>query len=127
DVEAGAGHRRTPEEIADGFLKIAVENMAHAIKHISVERGYDVTEYTLCCFGGAGGEHACAVADALGMTGVFIHPFAGVLSAYGMVLADVRAVRQHGVDALLDPAALDTAGPLFARLADAERREVEAQ
>ena len=119
--------QRTPEEVAEGFLKIAVDNMAHAIKHISVERGYDVTEYTLCCFGGAGGQHACAVADALGMTRVFIHPLAGVLSAYGMGLADVRALRQHAVEAVLDPAALATAGPLFARLADAARGEVEAQ
>jgi 5-oxoprolinase (ATP-hydrolysing) len=83
DVAARSGHRRTSEAIADGFLQIAVDNMAHAIKHISVERGYDVTAYTLCCFGGAGGQHACAVADALGMTRVFIHPLAGVLSAYG--------------------------------------------
>ena len=70
--------------------------MANAIKHISVQRGYDVTEYTLCCFGGAGGQHACLVADALGMTRVFIHPLAGVLSAYGMGLADVRALRAAG-------------------------------
>ena len=87
-----------PRQIADGFLKIAVENMANAIKHISVARGYDVTEYTLCCFGGAGGQHACAVADALGMTRVFIHPLAGVLSAYGMGLADVRSLRQQAVE-----------------------------
>ena len=99
DVAARSGHRRTPEAIAEGFLQIAVDNMAHAIKHISVERGYDVTEYTLCCFGGAGGQHACAVADALGMTRVFIHPLAGVLSAYGMGLADVRALRQRAVEA----------------------------
>ena len=105
-VAAATGRRRAPEEVAEGFLKIAVDNMAHAIKHISVERGYDVTEYTLCCFGGAGGQHACAVADALGMTRVFIHPLAGVLSAYGMGLADVRALRQHAVEAVLDPAAL---------------------
>ncbi len=96
------GRRHAPEDVADGFLKIAVDNMAHAIKHISVERGYDVTEYTLCCFGGAGGQHACAVADALGMTRVFIHPLAGVLSAYGMGLADVRALRQQAVEAILD-------------------------
>ncbi len=101
--------------------------MAHAIKHISVERGYDVTEYTLCCFGGAGGQHACAVADALGMTRVFIHPLAGVLSAYGMGLADVRALRQHAVEAVLDVAALAAAEPLFTVLADAARGEVEAQ
>ena len=126
-VAAATGRRRAPEEVAEGFLKIAVDNMANAIKHISVERGYDVTEYTLCCFGGAGGQHACAVADALGMTRVFIHPLAGVLSAYGMGLADVRALRQHAVEAVLDPAALATARPLFASLADAARGEVEAQ
>ena len=78
--------------------------MANAIKHISVQRGYDVTEYTLCCFGGAGGQHACLVADALGMTRVFIHPLAGVLSAYGMGLADVRALKQQAVEARLSDA-----------------------
>ena len=90
------GRAHPPEEVADGFLKIAVANMANAIKHISVERGYDVTEYTLCCFGGAGGQHACLVADALGMTRVLLHPLAGVLSAYGMGLADVRALQAAG-------------------------------
>ncbi len=126
-VTAAAGRAHAPEEVAEGFLKIAVDNMAHAIKHISVERGYDVTEYTLCCFGGAGGQHACAVADALGMTRVFIHPLAGVLSAYGMGLADVRALRQHAVEAELDVAALMAIEPLFATLAQAARGEVEAQ
>jgi 5-oxoprolinase (ATP-hydrolysing) len=87
--------------VAEGFLRIAVENMANAIKKISVQRGYDVTEYTLNCFGGAGGQHACLVADALGMTKVFLHPFAGVLSAYGMGLADVRALRERQVEAPL--------------------------
>lgn len=70
------GDGRSPQQVAEGFLKIAVENMANAIKQISVQRGYDVTEYTLNCFGGAGGQHACLVADALGMKRVFIHPFA---------------------------------------------------
>ena len=83
---------------------IAVENMANAIKQISVQRGYDVTQYTLACFGGAGGQHACLVADALGMHRVFVHPFAGVLSAYGMGLADVRAVRQKAVEAAINEA-----------------------
>ena len=85
---------RSIEQIAEGFLRIAVENMANAIKKISVQRGYDVTRYTMNCFGGAGGQHACLVADALGMTSVFIHPFAGVLSAFGMGLADIRAIRE---------------------------------
>ncbi|MCC6198469.1 MAG: 5-oxoprolinase, partial [Burkholderiales bacterium] len=118
---------RTPEEAADGFLRIAVENMANAIKHISVQRGYDVTEYTLCCFGGAAGQHACLVADALGMTRVFIHPFAGVLSAYGMGLADVRALRQEAVEAVLSEAALAATESAFARLASLVRDEVERQ
>src|SRR5204862_644035 len=106
EIEAATGNRRTPVEVAEGFLRIAVENMANAIKQVSIQRGYDVTEYTLCCFGGAGGQHACLVADALGMTRVFIHPFAGVLSAYGMGLADVRALRQQAVEAALDNDAL---------------------
>ncbi len=86
---------RTPEELAEGFLRIAVENMANAIKKISVQRGYDVTGYTMNCFGGAGGQHACMVADVLGMQSIFIHPYAGVLSAFGMGLADVRALREN--------------------------------
>src|SRR5205823_2642534 len=94
-VTLATGQHRSTEQVADGFLEIAVENMANAIKYISVQRGYDVTQYTLCCFGGAAGQHACRVADALGMTRVFIHPLAGVLSAYGMGLADVRALRQQ--------------------------------
>ncbi len=89
---------KSAEEIADGFIKIAVENMANAIKKISVQRGYDVTRYALNCFGGAGGQHACLVADALGMTRVLIHPFSSLLSAYGMGLADIRATRQQAIE-----------------------------
>ena len=95
-VEAKGGG--TVEQVAEGFLTIAVENMANAIKEISVQRGYDVTEYALSCFGGAGGQHACLVADALGITTVFIHPFAGVLSAYGMGLADISAMKEVTVE-----------------------------
>ena len=86
---------KSSEEIAEGFLRIAVENMANAIKKISVQRGYDVTTYTLQCFGGAGGQHACRVADALGMETVFVHPYAGVLSAFGMGLAEIRTLRER--------------------------------
>jgi 5-oxoprolinase (ATP-hydrolysing) len=86
------------EQIADGFIKIAVANMANAIKKISVQRGYDVTRYMLNCFGGAGGQHACLVADALGMTRVLIHPYSSLLSAYGMGLADIRATRQQAIE-----------------------------
>ncbi len=127
DVAARTGHPRTSEEVAEGFLKIAVENMANAIKHISVQRGYDVTEYTLCCFGGAGGQHACLVADALGMTRVFIHPLAGVLSAYGMGLADVRALRQQAVESVLSEAALRAAEGTCATLEDHAVDEVTRQ
>ncbi len=92
------GTGRSPEQVADGFIKIAVENMANAIKKISVQRGYDVTRYTLNCFGGAGGQHACLVADALGMESVLIHPLSSLLSAYGMGLADIRSVRQQAIE-----------------------------
>ncbi len=81
-------------KMAEGFLKIAVENMANAIKKISIQKGYDVTNYMLNCFGGAGGQHACNVADSLGITNVMIHPYAGVLSAYGMGLAEIRSIRE---------------------------------
>jgi 5-oxoprolinase (ATP-hydrolysing) len=92
------GDGRSAEQVADGFIKIAVENMANAIKKISVQRGYDVTRYALNCFGGAGGQHACLVADALGMTSVLIHPLSSLLSAYGMGLADIRSVRQQAIE-----------------------------
>jgi len=102
DLANDIGDGRSPQEVAEGFLRIAVENMANAIKKISVQRGYDVTRYALASFGGAGGQHACLVADALGMTTVLIHPYAGVLSAYGMGLADIRAIREAQYDAGLD-------------------------
>lgn len=94
--------RQEPEQVAEGFLRIAVENMANAIKKVSVQRGHDVTEYTLQCFGGAGGQHACRVADLLGIREIFLHPLAGVLSAYGMGLADIRALRERQVDIPFD-------------------------
>ena len=118
---------RSAHEVAEGFLRIAVENMANAIKHISVQRGYDVTEYTLCCFGGAAGQHACLVADALGMTRVFIHPLAGVLSAYGMGLADVRALRQKAAEVQLSSNALAGTCASFEALEAAVREEIERQ
>jgi 5-oxoprolinase (ATP-hydrolysing) len=110
------GDGRAPEQVADGFITIAVENMANAIKKISVQRGYDVTRYTLNCFGGAGGQHACLVADALGMTSVLIHPYSSLLSAYGMGLADIRSVRQQAIEEPFGEKALHVlervAGPL---------------
>ncbi|MGZ5041420.1 MAG: hydantoinase/oxoprolinase family protein, partial [Usitatibacter sp.] len=94
EIGAATGRSHTPETVAEGYIRIAVANMANAIKFISVQRGHDVTEYTLACFGGAGGQHACLVADELGMKRVYIHPLAGVLSAYGMGLAQVRSLRE---------------------------------
>ncbi|WP_118183023.1 hydantoinase B/oxoprolinase family protein [Paraburkholderia phosphatilytica] len=127
EVSNATGTHHTPEELAEGFVTIAVENMANAIKQISVQRGYDVTKYTLACFGGAGGQHACLVADALGMTNVHIHPLAGVLSAYGMGLADVRAMRQLAVEQVLGEASLAGCAKAYAALADAARNEVAEQ
>lgn len=102
DVSDDVSSDRTPHSVAAGFLAIAVQNMANAIKKISTQRGYDVSEYTLCCFGGAGGQHACLVADALAMKRILIHPCAGVLSAYGMGLADTVVERQQAVESELD-------------------------
>ncbi|MEO0679179.1 MAG: hydantoinase B/oxoprolinase family protein [Pseudomonadota bacterium] len=116
---------RSAEDLAEGFLRIAVENMANAIKKISVQRGYDVTRYTLQCFGGAGGQHACLVADALGMETVFVHPFAGVLSAYGMGLAEIRALRERQFERPL--AELSAARKTLDALADDAAAEVAAQ
>jgi 5-oxoprolinase (ATP-hydrolysing) len=120
------GDGRPPEAIADGFLQIAVAKMAQAIKTVSVRRGYDVTRYALNCFGGAGGQHACLVADALGMTTVLIHPLSGLLSAYGMGLAEVRAGRQAALDVALDEA-LPPLRETGARLAAACLAELEGQ
>ncbi|MDB5456063.1 MAG: hypothetical protein JWP92_1648 [Caulobacter sp.] len=97
-IAAATGRVMSSAEIAEGFLTIAVENMAKAVRQISIQRGYDVTRYVLACFGGAGGQHACLVADALGMGTVMIHPFAGVLSAYGMGLADLRVIRETTIE-----------------------------
>jgi 5-oxoprolinase (ATP-hydrolysing) len=121
------GDGRTAEAVADGFIRIAVENMANAIKKISVQRGYDVTRYTLNCFGGAGGQHACLVADALGMTKVLIHPLSSLLSAYGMGLADIRATRQQAIEAPLGDAALASIADVGGRLAADARNEVVGQ
>lgn len=104
EIAVATGKAMTPQEVAEGFVTIAVENMAKAVRQISIQRGYDVTRYVLACFGGAGGQHACLVADALGMTKVMIHPFAGVLSAYGMGLADLRLIREETVERPLDDA-----------------------
>jgi 5-oxoprolinase (ATP-hydrolysing) len=126
-VTAATGRDTTPEQLAEGFLQIAVQNMANAIKRISVARGYDVTPYTLQCFGGAGGQHACLVADALGMSRVFVHPLAGVLSAYGMGLADQIAMREASVELPLGAAGLASAQARLEQLGQAAAAEVARQ
>ncbi|MDP9088902.1 MAG: hydantoinase B/oxoprolinase family protein [Pseudomonadota bacterium] len=124
---AAAGRLRAPEEVAAGALKIAVSSMANAVKRISVMRGHDVSGYTLQCFGGAGGQHASLVADALGMTRVFIHPLAGVLSAYGMGLADQIAMREAAVERELNEAGLDGAVATASRLIEEAAAELQEQ
>src|SRR5437764_1949661 len=124
-LTAEIGDGRSAEAVAEGYVQIAVGNMANAIKHISVQRGHDVTRYTLNCFGGAAGQHACLVADALGMTRVFIHPHAGVLSAYGMGLADQTVMRERAVETKLDaPGVLEE---VTEELASAARDELVRQ
>jgi 5-oxoprolinase (ATP-hydrolysing) len=126
-ITADTGDTRGPEQVAAGFTEIAVANMANAIKKISVQRGYDVTEYVLNVFGGAGGQHACAVADALGMTRVLIHPLAGVLSAYGIGLADIIAMREQAVEAPLTPEGLENLHGTLDPLERDARAEVAAE
>ncbi|MGE5337993.1 MAG: hydantoinase B/oxoprolinase family protein [Gemmatimonadota bacterium] len=116
EIERSTGQRKTPEQVAAGFIDIAVGNMAEAIKRISVQRGHDVTKYTLTVFGGAGGQHACAVADQLAMTSIFAHPLAGVLSAYGMGLADQTAMRETAVELKLAPDAMPAIEATLAKL-----------
>jgi 5-oxoprolinase (ATP-hydrolysing) len=127
EVNGGLGGARSAEDIADGFVRIAVENMANAIKKISVQRGYDVTRYALNCFGGAGGQHACLVADALGITTVLIHPFSSLMSAYGMGLADIRATRQQAIEEPLAGVALASIKAVGAHLGAEARAEVCGQ
>ncbi|WHZ12293.1 MAG: 5-oxoprolinase, HyuA-like domain / 5-oxoprolinase, HyuB-like domain [Burkholderiaceae bacterium] len=118
---------RSAEEVAHGFIRIAVQQMANAIKKISVARGYDVTRYTLHCFGGAGGQHACLVADALGMARVFVHPLAGVLSAYGMGLADQSLMRERSLECPFDDAALPAVAAALDALADQAEADLARQ
>jgi 5-oxoprolinase (ATP-hydrolysing) len=127
EIEHATGDRRGPEQVAAGFLEIAVQNMANAIKKISVQRGYDITRYVLSTFGGAAGQHACAVADALGMTRVLIHPLAGVLAAYGLGLADIIAMRETAVEAPLSAELLAGLPAVLAPLEAEARAELLAE
>src|SRR3989475_532670 len=127
EIRGATGDTRAPEQVAEGFIEIAVGNMAEAIKKISVQRGHDVTEYTLCCFGGAAGQHACLVADALGMTRVFIHPLAGVLSAYGMGLADTTVMLEQAVEVKLETDRLGVLEGALENLSQSAQEELIAQ
>jgi 5-oxoprolinase (ATP-hydrolysing) len=127
DIARATGQPRTPRQVAEGFLQIAVANMANAIKQVSVQKGHDATRFALQCFGGAGGQHACLVADALGMETVFIHPFAGVLSAYGMGLADQTVMREQAVEIPLEPHAMAELRELADKLADEATAALAAQ
>jgi len=113
-------------ELANGFLQIAVENMANAIKKISVQRGYDLSDYTLCCFGGAGGQHACLVADALGIKRIYLHPLAGLLSAYGMGLAEQRQMRQQAIEKPLSESVLKQLDEVFTSLRQQAEQALQA-
>ncbi|MFJ5224466.1 hydantoinase B/oxoprolinase family protein [Streptomyces sp. NPDC088400] len=126
EVRKATGVRRAPEEVAAGYLEIAVLNMANAVKKISVQRGHDITRYALTSFGGAGGQHACAVADALGIGTVIVPPLAGVLSAYGIGLADATAMREQSVEAELDDGTLLRVRELCDALAGRTRAELRA-
>ena len=118
---------RAPEAVAEGFLRIAVESMANAIKTISVQRGYDVSGYCLTVFGGAGAQHACAIADTLGMKVCLVHPMASLLSAYGMGLADIRATRTQALEVALDAEGRMAAAALLDALGSDAEMEVAAQ
>ena len=127
DVSRATSRPMLAEDVAEGFLRVAVANMANAIQFISVQRGHDVTDYTLACFGGAGGQHACLVADELGMRSVFVHALSGVMSAFGMGLADVTAMRSVAFERALQPDALVDAAREVAHLAELVCAEVTAR
>ncbi|MEL7224640.1 MAG: hydantoinase B/oxoprolinase family protein, partial [Cyanobacteria bacterium J06576_12] len=126
-ISRQTGDRRRAEQVAEGFLAIATDNMANAIKKISVQKGYDIGDYTLCCFGAAGGQHACRLAEALGMKTVFIHPYAGVLSAYGMGLADRRVMKEKTIERTLSYAIMDDLHREMFALSQAATAELKEQ
>ena len=127
EISAATGTQPLPEQVAEGFLEIAIDNMASAIKKISVQRGYDVDKYTLCCFGAAGGQHACRLAENLGMKTVLIHPYAGVLSAYGMGLADRRVLKETSVEVKLTEDAIGELTSQLDTLVAIAKRELQEQ
>lgn len=128
EIAAATGEAEMdPRAVAEGFLRVAVANMAHAIRQVSIQKGHDASRYTLQCFGGAGGQHACLVADELGMETVFVHPFAGVLSAYGMGLADASVIREAAVEKPLSPEDMADLAARLDALAEEGRAELLRQ
>lgn len=124
-INTATGNNSRPEQVASGFMAIAVANMANAIKKISLQRGYDVTQYVLCCFGGAGGQVACLIADTLSITKIFIHPYAGVLSAYGIGLADLSTTRVKSIEMTLSSEVLPQLETWFKSLEAKDDRETD--
>ncbi|PZO48913.1 MAG: 5-oxoprolinase [Phormidesmis priestleyi] len=127
EIGAATEGQRRPEQVAEGFLMVAIDNMANAIKKISVQKGYDISGYTLCCFGAAGGQHACRLAESLGMATIFIHPYAGVLSAYGMGLADRRLLKEQSVEQDLSAEMMDRLSAQMKALSDGAIAALKAQ
>ncbi|MFE4969319.1 hydantoinase B/oxoprolinase family protein [Streptomyces sp. NPDC056660] len=127
EIREQAGDDRTPEQVAEGYLSVAVANIANAVKRISVQKGHDVTRYALTTFGGAGGQHACMVADSLGIRTVLVPPMAGLLSALGIGLADTTAMREQSVEAPLEPAAMPGVRKTADDLEAAARSELLAE
>ncbi|MEO1886498.1 MAG: hydantoinase B/oxoprolinase family protein [Methyloprofundus sp.] len=126
-IQGATGEQKSPQQIAEGFISIAIENMANAIKKISLRQGYNVAEYTLCCYGAAGGQHACKVADRLGMQRVMLHRFAGVLSAYGMGLADFRLLKDKALELPFDKLSYTQLQDLFAELQQQGKTDMYTQ
>jgi 5-oxoprolinase (ATP-hydrolysing) len=126
-VSGFTGEEHSGEQVAEGFLRIAIENMANAIRKISIQRGYDTKDYVLCCFGGAGAQHACGVADILGIGKILIHPFAGVLSAYGMGLADQRIIKEQAVEKVLGQGLMAELEEIARELETSAREEMKMQ
>ena len=127
EISSSTNKSVTPLEVAEGFLFIAVESMANAIKKISVQRGYDVSSYALSCFGGAGGQHACMVADKLGINKIHLHPYAGVLSAFGIGLADIRTINDLAIELNLDEKAIKHISEKFEDLRSTGKEDLVAQ
>ena len=126
-VSTAVGKIVTPQQLADGFLQVAVENVANAIKHISVQRGFNVTRYALVSFGGAGGQIACRVADTLGMASILVHPLAGVLSAYGIGVAQTRVMREKTAEIAFNAGAVAQLESLFSDLTSSAKEELTLQ